>query len=143
MEKLQRPSGPGLGGALCVQGRWKLDWELKLGLSSGRAERGGGGKTAVGQQVGRGSSGRVVGATRPFLRTLWGIGLLGLACEQGTGAQVWPYLSLPLRVYTGGSLRLCLLDKWLPSKGPSSHRKVSLLGALPSCSPSPLEKLAG
>lgn len=54
MEKLQRPSGPGLGGALCVQCRWKLDWELKLGLNCGRAEKEGGGKTAEGQRVGRG-----------------------------------------------------------------------------------------
>ena len=115
----------------------------EVGAQQWEGRERGGGKTAVGQQVGRGSSGRVVGATGPFLRTLWGIGLLGLVWEQGTGAQLWPYVSLPLHVYTGGSLRLCLLDKWLPSKGPSSHRKVSLLGALPSCSPSPLEKLAG
>ena len=66
MEKLQRPSGPGLGGALCVHCRWKLDWELKLGLNCGRAEKEGGGKTAVGQRVGRGSSGRVLGATGAF-----------------------------------------------------------------------------
>ena len=51
----------------------------EVGAQQWEGRERGGGKTAVGQQVGRGSSGRVVGATGPFLRTLWGIGLLGLA----------------------------------------------------------------
>lgn len=36
----------------------------------------------------------------------------------------------------------CWINSSLP-KAPSTHSKVSLLGALPSRSPSPLEKLAG
>lgn len=52
IEKLQRPSGPGLGGALCVQGRWKLDWELKLGLSSGGQREGEEGRPQWGSKWG-------------------------------------------------------------------------------------------
>ena len=125
MEKPQRPSGPGLGGALCDQCRWKLDWEVKLVLSSGRAERGGGGKTAVGR-VGRGSSGRVVGAMGAFRRTLWGIELLGLAWELGTGCLCVSSCACVIA-------RVCW---WFPLlmpagsllKAPSSRSKVSLLG---------------
>lgn len=60
--------------------------ETGLGAEAGaqqweETERGGG-KTAVGQQVG-GVFWEVVGATRPFPEDPVGIGLLGLACESG------------------------------------------------------------
>lgn len=84
MERLQGPCGPGLGEP-CVLGpgcRWELSWGVKVGLSGGRAERGGG-QTAAGPAGGAGVFWESGGLCWGFLEDTAGVGLLGLAWELG------------------------------------------------------------
>lgn len=129
METPQRPSGPGLGGALCDQCRWKLDWEVKLGLSSGRAERGGGGKTAVGAAGGAGDFWESGGSHGGFSEDPVGDRVAGTGL--GAGDRV-PRCALMCVCHCTCMLvvppaHACWVNGSL-LKAPSSPSKVSLLG---------------